>query len=139
MAAPTKRRYIHIVGAAHGAVEINTVQSISFSDDTQEIAASGDDDIADSFLAKGKSSTRGELVLQDPIQADALRAAGAADLTFSGQPEAGGVAVDMTLKNVIFFTRRQTAVHNGVWGEALGFRCYDPTGADPVSTDLATP
>jgi hypothetical protein len=132
----TKRRYIHIVGALFGTLAVNTIQSISFSDDAQEIAASGDDDAADSFLAKGKRTVRGTLVLQDPVQADALMAAAQADLTYSGKPEAGGTAVDVTLKNVIFFARSNTSMHNGVWGESLTFRCYLPTGLAPVSSIL---
>jgi hypothetical protein len=134
----TKRRYIHIVGALLGSLSVNTIQSISFNDDAQEIAASGDDDQADSFLAKGKRTTRGTLVIQDPVQADALMAAAQADLTYSGKPEAGGVAVNMTLKNVIFFSRSSTQMHNGVWGESLTFRCYLPSGLPAALTALAT-
>lgn len=133
----TKRRYIHIVGALYGALAVNTIQSVSFSDDAQEIAASGDDDQADSFLAKGKRTTRGTLVIQDPVQADALMAAAQADFTYSGKPESGGVAVNMTLKNLIFFARSATQIHNGVWGESLTFRCYLPSGLPAVTTALA--
>ena len=138
MAAPTKRRYINISTFKVGTAEYNTIQSVSENTDIQEIAASGDADTADSFLAKGKSSTRGEVVIQDPIQAQAMLVGAPGDITFSGQPEAGGVAVNVTLKNAIFFGKRATMLHNGVWGETLNFRCYDPTGANPVTIALAS-
>lgn len=131
------RRFIHVRAATHGVLPITTVQSISFTDDAQEIAASGDDDTADSFLAKGKSSVRGELVLQDPTQAAALKAAAPGDLEWKGVPETGGSEITQTLSNVIFFSRRHASTHNGLATETLTFRTYDPTGANTVSQTIA--
>jgi hypothetical protein len=137
MPATARRRFVNIVSCLHGTLEINTIQSISFTEDTRQIRASGDNDRSDSFLARGKTSVSGEITLQDPIQAQALKAAAKADLKYSGEPESGGVAVQVTLKNVIFFTRRETDNHDNVWGVSLSFACYMPDGSDPVAIALA--
>jgi hypothetical protein len=126
------RRFINIKTFKHGATAYTTIQSLSYNQDTQEIAASGDADRVDTFLAKGKESTRGDLALQDPIQAEALRQAGKADITFQGEPESGGVATNITIKNVIFFGNRGQTMHNGVWAQSLTWRAYDPTGGAVV-------
>lgn len=126
------RRFINIKTFKMGATAFTTIQSVSINQETQEIAASGDADKVDTFLAKGKETTRGDITLQDPIQAEALRAAAKADITFQGEPEAGGTPTNVTIKNVMFFSNRATKQHNSVWGQSLTWRSYDPTGGATV-------
>jgi hypothetical protein len=131
-------RFINVDNALLGAVEITTIQSISYNSDTAEIAASGDADKADTALFKGKRTVRGQLVIQDPVQSQALLNSAKADLKFDGEPEAGGTAKTVTLKNAMFFTENANAPHNALWGQTLGFRCFQPDGTNPVAIATAT-
>jgi hypothetical protein len=132
-----RRRFIHVKGAKHGVTVVDTITSVTFTEQTNEIAGSGDDDKADSFLARGKSVVRGEINMDDPIQAQALKAVAAADFVFDGVPEAGATdRVRVTLKNVVFFTRRNTSPHDALWTGGLSFRCFMPDGTDPVTIGL---
>lgn len=133
------RRFINISTFKHGAVAYTTLQNVEENTEVQEIAASGDADKTDSFLVAGKSSTRGTLSMQDPIQAEALLNATKADITFIGEAETGGVQTKVTIKNVIFFSKRASAVHNGVWGQSLTWRAFDPSGLDAVTMADVTP
>jgi hypothetical protein len=138
MPQEVKRRFIHVKALTHGAVNHSTIQSVSIDKSYQEISDSGDDDGADTFLAKGKLSVTVSVELRDPVQADALVDRAASTLTFKGVPETGGTEVTVTVLGVIFFRHGNRAVHNGVATQTVSGRAYKPDGTDPVTVALAT-
>jgi hypothetical protein len=124
-------RYVHIRDATHGAIPITTVNNIDFDEDAQELADSGDDDVADSFLMEGKSTTRGTMMIKDPVQAYALKAAASANLVFKGVSDDAS-EVQVTLSGVKFFRLGGRQMHNGVWNYPLTFRAYKADGTRAV-------
>lgn len=136
--ATTRRRFYNPYDVAHGSTDINTVQSITLNKTYQRLAGQGDNDFTDSFQAKTNLQVNGSLVIQDPVQADALIDADPDDLTWSGTPEAGGVAKNVSVANVEFFSLAETDSHNALDAITLGWNAYNPDGSDPVSVDVDT-
>src|SRR5215211_1604054 len=98
----TRRRYYNPHSVTHATVEINTVQTISIRKTWQRLAGQGDNDVTDSFQAKVNLQVNGTIVIQDPIQADALLEAASGDLVWEGVPEAGGTPKRETVTGVEF-------------------------------------
>ena len=138
MAAPTRRRFINVYLLTHGVQEVNTVQSVSFSENAQRVVASGDNDKYATFHARGMADVNGSLVIQDPIQAESLKAKAPATMTFKGEPETGGVALTVTILNVEFFGQAPTFGHQAVSGITLPWAARSADGiASPVSMAAA--
>jgi hypothetical protein len=133
----TPRRFFHIKTCTHGAVAVNTVQSITYRKGFTRLAGQGDNDLGDSFQAKVNLQISGTIVLQDPIQADALLDAAEADLTWNGETAAGGTEKTMLVQNVAFFSLDETDAHNALDGVTLGWNGVLEAGADPASAALA--
>lgn len=132
-----KRRFYSPHNVKHGAVDINTVQSVMYRKNWTRLAGQGDADLTDSFQAKVNLQVGGSIVIQDPIQADALIDAASATLEWDGTPEEGGTAKNVAITGVSFFTLDETDAHNALDGVTLGYSAYNPTGADPVTVGLA--
>jgi hypothetical protein len=118
-------------------LDVNTVQSISYTKTWQRLAGQGDADLTDSFQAKTNLQVNGNLVIQDPVQADALIDAASASLVWDGQPEAGGTKKTVTITGVEFFSLNETDAHNALDGITLGWNAYNPSGDDPVTVAVA--
>jgi len=134
-----KKRFFNPHNVKHGIVAVDTVQSITLNRNWTRLAAQGDADITDSFQAKTNMQVNGNLVIQDPIQADALLDAASATLEWDGQPEAGGTIKHVEVTGVSFFTFAETDSHNAVDTITLGWNAYSPTGVDPVLIENAAP
>jgi hypothetical protein len=134
-----KRRFINPNNVMHGLVAVETVQSVTLNKTKQRIVARGDNDVAPSSQFKTGLEVSGTLVIQDPIQADALFDAPAATLTWDGVPEAGGQAKRHTVVNVEFFNLNETDQHGAVDGITLGWNSFNPDGSDPHSSALVAP
>lgn len=137
MAAPTPRRFVNVTTATHGTNGINTIQQISYDEQTQVIEDAGDADASITFLAKGITRVQGTLAIRDPLQARALRDAASADLAFSGQPGDGGALVNVAIKGCTFFGKTGQAMFNGVWAYTLPFRGFTVDGAPIVTEAMA--
>lgn len=136
--ATVARRYYNPHTVKHGTVDINTVQSIAYRKNYARLAGQGDNDLTDSFQAKTNLQVSGTIVIQDPIQGDALIDAASASLTWTGVPETGGTAKSMTITGVSFFSLDETDSHNALDGVSLGWNAFSATGADPVTVALAS-
>lgn len=134
----TRRRFINPHGVLHGALEVNTVQSITLTKNYQRIAAQGDNDVTDTAQFKTNLQVSGQIVLQDPIQADALLDAPAALLKWNGAPEEGGTPLDQQVTGVSFFTMNDTHAHGQVGTVTLGWNAFSPTGVDPHTAGVGT-
>lgn len=137
MAAPDKQRFYHLHTVKHGVNDHNTLKEIEWTDNTEEIADSGDDDAVDTFLEAGKSEVRGTMLIADPIQAYALRNAVAANLTFKGKAKTGGTDCLVTIKSVKVFGVSPRFMHGGVSVSRLTWRAYDPAGGALVTIATA--
>jgi hypothetical protein len=135
----TRRRFFNPHNVKHNAVDVNTVQSITLRRNWTRLAGQGDNDITDSFQARTNLQVSGSVVIQDPIQGDALLDAAEGDLEWAGVPEEGGTPKAVSVSGVSFFTSDETDSHNALDGVTLGWNAYSPTGADPVTVGLATP
>lgn len=134
----TARRFYHVKDCTHGAVVINTVQSISYRKNYTRLAGQGDSDLGDTFQAKVNLQVSGTITLQDPIQADALLDAAEADLSWKGVPQPGGTEKVITAQNVQFFSLDETDAHNALDGISLAWNGVMEAGADPASAALAS-
>jgi hypothetical protein len=137
MAAPTKRRFYNPNDVLHGLVSVNTVQSIGYSKNFTRLAGQGDNDVTDSFQAKTNMQVAGDLVIQDPVQADALIDASEAQLSWKGVPETGGAIKTITITGVSFFTLSERDAHAALDNITLGWNAYNPSGTDPVTVATA--
>lgn len=137
MTETARKRFYSPHGVLHNAVSVTTVQTITYSKNFTRLAGQGDADLTDSFQAKVNLQVSGTLVIQDPIQADALVDAVSGSLVWNGTPEAGGVAKLITITGVSFFSLSETDAHNALDGITLGWNAYSPTGIDPVTVALA--
>jgi hypothetical protein len=137
--ATTRRRFYNPYNVMHGATEVNTVQSVAYSKTWQRLAGQGDDDITDSFQAKTNLQVAGSIVIQDPVQADALIDAAEGSLAWDGQTSAGGAEKHVVITGVSFFNLAETDAHNALDTITLGFNAYEPTGIDPVTVTVAAP
>lgn len=135
----TRHRFYNPHGVKHNSVDINTVQSVMYRKNWTRLAGQGDADLTDSFQAKTNLQVSGTIVIQDPIQGDALIDAAGATLEWNGTPEAGGTEKIITITGVSFFTLDETDAHNALDGITLGWNAYNPSGADPVSVALVSP
>lgn len=137
--ATTRRRFYNPHNVKHGTTDVNTVQSISYNKTWQRLAGQGDSDVTDSFQAKTNLQVNGNLVIQDPVQADALIDAVEATLAWDGMTETGGQEKHVAVTGVSFFTLAETDSHNALDAITLGWNAYNPTGDDPVTVSLAAP
>jgi hypothetical protein len=135
----TRRRFYNPHNVKLGATDVNTVQSISYTKTWQRLAGQGDDDVTDSFQAKTNLQVNGNLVIQDPVQADFLIDAAEASLTWQGQTSGAGAKKNVTVTGVSFFSLNETDGHNALDSITLGWNAYEPTGVDPVTVALASP
>jgi hypothetical protein len=131
------RRFFNPHNVQHGAVAVTTVQSITLNKTKQRITARGDNDRSNSFQATTGLDVSGTLVIQDPIQADALLDAAAATLSWDGATEEGGAIKTQTVTGVEFFSLNETDSHGAVDGITLGWGAFDASGDDPASVALA--
>jgi hypothetical protein len=131
------RRFYNPHTVKHGLVDVTTIQSITYRKNWTRLAGQGDNDLTDSFQAKVNLQVGGTIVIQDPIQADALIDAASASLSWAGVPEEGGAAKTVTITGVSFFTLDETDGHNALDGITLGWNAYNPGGADPVTVAVA--
>lgn len=132
-------RYKNVKVLKHGLVTVTTVQSASYSRNTTRLAASGDADKFESSQSEGVSSVSGTVTIQDPVQADALKEAAPATLTWDAEHESGGTNQRVTITNVKFFSLTDTHAHNAYGGQTLGFSAYAPDGnTDPVTVAVAS-
>src|SRR4051794_7580480 len=120
----TRRRYYNPHGVTHGAVEVNTVQSITIRRTWQRLTGQGDDDLTDSFQAKVNLQVSGTIVIQDPIQGDALLDAATGTLEWTGTPEEGGTAKNESVTGVSFFSLDETDGHNALDAVTLGWNAF---------------
>ena len=107
-----------------GVTAFTTIKEISVSEETAEIADSGDNDIVDTFIAKGKSTCRGQIMVNDGIQATALKATvGSANvLTAEGEDASDTSAQKITITGAQFFNKSSRVLHNDVWTHVVTFR-----------------
>lgn len=138
MSDTVKRRFYNPHNVMHGGVSVTTVQSVAYNKNWTRLAGQGDNDITDSFQAKVNLQVSGSVVIQDPIQADALIDAPNGTLEWDGVPEAGGTPKHVEITGVSFFTQAETDAHNALDGITLGFNGYNPSGADPITVGLVT-
>lgn len=139
MSAPVTRRFFSPHNTLFGTAGITTVQSISLSRQWQRLAGQGDADLTDSFQAKTNLQVSGSLVIQDPVQADALLDLPSATLKWDGKPEEGGTPKHIEVSGVSFFSASETDSHNAIDGVTLNWNAYKPDGTDPVTVSLVTP
>lgn len=114
MPAPIRRRFINVISFMHGAVEYNCIRSVSWTDNSQRIVESGDGDKYVTFQAVGVSDSDITIEMTDPVQAQTLRNAIPANITFQGEPETGGTAKLVTITGFQAFGRSGTDAHNAV-------------------------
>lgn len=140
MSAPAAARYIDITEFLAGATQYSGIESVSYGIQTKEIAASSDADKVDTFLAKGKSTIRGSVKMNDPVQASALQATAApVTLTFEGQTAAAtNHYVKVVITNVLFFNLEGQGMHDDVWGSSVTWRS-GAGGSTITITDTVTP
>jgi hypothetical protein len=129
----TSRRFFNPHAVKHNLVDVSTVQSVTLRRNWTRLMGQGDNDITDSFQARTNLQVSGSLVIQDPIQADALLDAAEGALEWAGVPEEGGTAKAVSISGVSFFTSDETDSHNALDGVTLGWNAYSPTGVDPVT------
>lgn len=133
----TADRFIDITSFVHGSNTYTGVVSVSYESDTKEIAASSDADKTDTFLAKGKTTVRGSVRFNDPVQAAQFQAEAAADLTFkgTGPGAAPHAVVTVVVKGCTPFNLRGNAMHDDVWTSEVTFRGFMVTGAAMTVTE----
>lgn len=132
-----RHRFYNPHGCTHNAVSVTSVVSATYTKSWTRLAGQSDADLTDSFQAKVNLQVSGTIVLQDPVQADALIDAAQGILFWVGTPEAGGVAKNVTITGVSFFSLNETDAHNALDGVTLNWNAYSPTGIDPVTVALA--
>jgi hypothetical protein len=136
MAAPVSRRFFSPHNVQHGTNGISTVRTITYRKNWTRLAGQGDADLTDSFQAKVNLQVSGTIVVEDPIQADALIDAPENTLSWDGATSAGGTPKHVAITGVSFFTLDETDAHNSLDGVTLGWNAFNPTGADPVTVGM---
>jgi hypothetical protein len=131
------RRWYNPHNVQHGAVAVTTVQSITLNKTKQRLTARGDNDRGPSWQATTGLDVSGTIVIQDPIQADALLDAAPATFEWDGVPEEGGAIKTETVTGVEFFSLSQTESHGAVGTVTLGWGGFAAAGTDPHSSALA--
>lgn len=127
-------RYGHVTNATHGATAITTIKSIDYNEAGGRLTGMGDKDLYPTTQMKGAGDVTGTVVLEDPIQARALRAAAEADLQFEGVAEGSGANLEVTIENVTFFSLAGRDAHNALSQRTLGFAARSNDGqASPVA------
>ena len=107
----------------HGATTFTTLKEVDYSEGTNPIEDSGDDDAALSYQEGGLTTCGGSVLIADPVQALAIKAAARADITFVGIAQSGGTNQLVTIKGAKFFEMSPRFMHNGVSVTRLTFRC----------------
>lgn len=137
--ATTKRRFYNPHNVLHGIVEVNTVQSITLNKTWQRLTGRGDNDLSPTFQARTGLDVNGNVVIQDPMQADALLEAPSGIFQWDGMPEPGGLKKRHSVTGVEFFSLAETDAHGALDTITLGWNSFDPTGADPHTVTTVGP
>lgn len=112
-----------------GVTVFTTIKEVNTNEDATPLYDSGDTDTNETLVGMGVSRNSFSLILSDPIQAAAIKAHAAANITYSGVDEAGADVVDSVLTNARVFGRSRRTMHNGVWQFTLTGRCDAVTDA----------
>lgn len=132
-------RYIDVISCRHAGTLVTTVKRIDYRQSHTPIRGAGDGDKTETFRAKGKKSVTGTIVLEDPVQAAALKAAAGGDLIFKAS-EGNDLTkrVIVTIKGVSFFRLSGSHVHDDIHGVQVGFRGFAAAGTALVTVAAET-
>lgn len=129
-------RYAHIQNCTHGGDGVTTVKSVDWNDQGGRLTGMGDKDLYPTTQMKSAGDFTGTVLLEDPVQARALRNRAEGTLAYQGVPEGANAALQVTIVNVTFFSLQARDAHNALAQRTVAFAARSPDGVTSPVTEV---